>query len=43
MMLHTLRSKSIQLFNSPNLRVYLILSTLLLAALAGGAPHTTGS
>lgn len=42
MMLHTLKFKSIQMLNSPNLRVYFILSTLLLAALAGGAPHEGG-
>jgi hypothetical protein len=42
-MLQVLKVKSVELLNNPNLRVYFIISTLLLAALAGGAPHDTGN
>jgi hypothetical protein len=38
-MLQNLKLKSIHLFYNPNARALFILGLLLLAALAGGAPH----
>jgi hypothetical protein len=41
-MLSNLKATSIQLVNSPNAKVIFILGTLLVAALAGAAPHDFG-
>jgi hypothetical protein len=42
-MLSNLKVTSIQLVNHPNARVIFILGTLIVAALAGAAPHDLGS
>ena len=41
-MLQRVRFSTIQIANNPNVRVIFILSTLVLAALLGGAPHDMG-
>jgi hypothetical protein len=41
-MLATLKLRSIELVNNPTARVVFILGSLLVAALAGAAPHDLG-
>jgi hypothetical protein len=37
-----LKRTATELFNNPNSRVILVLTTLVIAALVGGAPHDFG-